>query len=115
MTALEHCSRQVEGGKKLMGQPLVHPQRLGSLVGVSSVFWLEVNKGWLSTLHPLRLGGVFWIGLAYMGYFLWARLCASYKMDINNTCLPWVFIPHGLLLVNTLGFFIDTCNGRLGN
>ena len=34
MMALGHCSRQVKGGRKLMGQPLVHPQRLGSLVEV---------------------------------------------------------------------------------
>ena len=39
MTALRHCSRQVEDGRKMMGQPLVHPQRLGSLVGVSSCFF----------------------------------------------------------------------------
>ena len=36
MTALGHCSRQAEGGRKLMGQPLVHSQRLGSIVWVSS-------------------------------------------------------------------------------
>ena len=36
MTAFGHCSRHVEGGRKLMGQPLVRPQRLGSLIGVSS-------------------------------------------------------------------------------
>ena len=34
MTALGHYSRQVEDGRKLMGQPLVHPQRLVSLVEV---------------------------------------------------------------------------------
>ena len=115
MTAFGHYSRQVEGDRKLMRQPLVHPQKLGSLVGVSLFFWLGMNKGWLSTLDPLPLVGVFWIGLAYMGWFLWAGLYASYKMDINNTCLPWVFIPHGFLLVNILGFFIDTHNGPLGN
>ena len=38
MTALGHCSHQVEGDRKLIGQPLVHPRRLGSLVGVSSCF-----------------------------------------------------------------------------
>ena len=35
----------------------------------------------------------------------WAGLCASYKMDINNTCLLWAFIPHGLSLVDTFVFF----------
>ena len=72
-----------------MGQPLVHPQRLGSLVGSLVVFWLGMNKGWSSTLNPLPPFGVFWTGLAYMGWFLWARFCESYKMDIKNTCLPW--------------------------
>ena len=53
MTTLGHYSRQVEGGRKLMGQPLVHPQRLGSLIRASSYTWLEMNKGWLSTFKPL--------------------------------------------------------------
>ena len=34
MIALGHYSREVEGGRKLMEQLLVHHQRLGSLVGV---------------------------------------------------------------------------------
>ena len=34
MMAFGHYSRQVEGGRKLMGQPLVHSQRLGSFVVV---------------------------------------------------------------------------------
>ena len=41
MITLGHCSRQAKGGRKLMGQPLVHPQRLGSLVGVSSCFLVK--------------------------------------------------------------------------
>ena len=45
MTALGHCSHQVEGGKKLMGQPLVHPQRLGSLVGASSCTLVRDEQG----------------------------------------------------------------------
>ena len=45
MTALEHCSRQAEGGRKLMEQPLVHPQRLGSLVGVSSCLLVRDEQG----------------------------------------------------------------------
>ena len=28
--------------------------------------------------------------------------------------LPWAFLPHGLLLVNILWVFIDTCNGSFG-
>ena len=39
MTALGYCSRQVEGGRKLMGQPLVHPYRLGPFIGGSSCFF----------------------------------------------------------------------------
>ena len=39
MTALGHCSCQVEGGRKLMGQSLVHPQRLDPLVWGSSCFF----------------------------------------------------------------------------
>ena len=46
MTALGHYSRQAEGGKKLMGQPLVNPQRLGSLVRVSSCFLVK-DEQWL--------------------------------------------------------------------
>ena len=45
MTALGYCSRQVEGGRKLMGQSLVHPQRLGSLVGVSSCTLVRDEQG----------------------------------------------------------------------
>ena len=45
MTAFGHYSRQVEGDRKLMGQPLVHPQRLGSLVGVSSCFLVRDEQG----------------------------------------------------------------------
>ena len=100
MTALGHCSRQAESGRKLMGQPLVHPQRLGSLVGVSSCsFWLEMNKGCLPTLLCLLLV-----------FFAWA---CSHGLGYVHI-LPWVFIPHGFLLVNILGFFIDTHNGSLG-
>ena len=45
MTTLGHCSRQAKGGRKLMGQPLVHPQRLGSLVGISSCFLVRDEQG----------------------------------------------------------------------
>ena len=45
MKALGHCSHQVEGGRKLMGQPLVHSQRLGSLVGVFSCFLVKNEQG----------------------------------------------------------------------
>ena len=106
MTALGHCSRQAEGGRKLMGQPLVHSQRLGSFVWVSSCpFWLGMNKDCLPTLNPLPPTSVFFLGL-----LTWAG-------SLGLSCvhmLPWAFILHGLLLVNILGFFINTCNGLLG-
>ena len=96
MTALGHCSHQVEGDRKLRGQPLVHSQRLGSLVWVTNCFFLlGMNKGY----SPLPSAGVF----------------CSHGLSCVHI-LPWVFIPHGLLLVNIfLGYFINTCNGPLGN
>ena len=101
MTALGRCSRQAEGGKKLIRQPLVHSQRLGSLVWVPSCsFWLRMNKGCLPTLLYLLLV-----------FFAWAY---SHGLGCVHM-LPWAFIPHGLLLVNIFGFFINTCNGPLGN
>ena len=81
--------------------------------GLQLPFRLGMNKGWLSTLTLLSLVGTFWIGLAYLGWFLQARLCASYKMDINNTCLSRAFIPHGLSLVDTLVFFLQWAFGQL--
>ena len=45
MTAFGHYSCQVEGGRKLIGQPLVHSQRLGSLVRVSSCFLVRDEQG----------------------------------------------------------------------
>ena len=101
MIALGHYSCQAEGGRKLMGQPLVPSQRLGSLVWVPSCsFWLGMNKDCLPTLLCLLLV-----------FFAWA---CSHGLGCVHI-LPWAFIPHGLLLVNILGFFINTCNGSLGN
>ena len=45
MTALRHYSRLAEGGRKLIGQSLVHPQRLGSLVGVSRCTLVRDEQG----------------------------------------------------------------------
>ena len=110
MTALRHCSRQAEGGRKLMRQPLVHSQRLGSLVWVSScTFWLGMNKGWLPTFKPLA-GGPFWARtLLYFSTFSWATwpfLCLglfptswdswAYKMGIKDMLRHEFFTPHGL-------------------
>ena len=58
-----------------------------------------MNKGWLSTLNPLPFADVFWIGLVLLGQVV------CILQNSHNTCLAWVFIPHGLLLVNSLGFF----------
>ena len=46
ITTFGHCSRQVEGDRKLMGQLLVHPQRLGSLVKASSCTLVK-DEQWL--------------------------------------------------------------------
>ena len=91
MTTLGHCSRQVRGDKKLRGQPLVHSQRFGSLDWVPSCsFWLGLNRG----CSPPSAGVSCSHGLSCVSIF------------------SWVFIPHGILLVNIfLGFFINTCNG----
>ena len=95
MTALGHCSRQAGGGKKLMGQSLVHSQRLSSLVWVSSCFfWLGMNKGCLPTLLCFLL--VFFC----LGLLTWAGLYAHVAMGFH---------------INILEFFINTCNGPLGN
>ena len=53
MTALWHCSHQVEGGRKLMGQPLVHHQRLGSLVGASSYTLVKNEQGLVAHFQAL--------------------------------------------------------------
>ena len=69
MTTFGHCSRQVEGGRKLMGQPLVHPQRLGSLVGVFSCSLIRDEQGLVvhsqssaSCWGPFDLGLLTWAG-----------------------------------------------------
>ena len=69
-----------------MGQPLVHPQRLGSLVEASSCTLVKDEQGLVVYFSPLPFVGVLGIGLAHVGWSLWAGLCLSYKMDINNTC-----------------------------
>ena len=77
MTALGHCSRQVEGGRKLMGQPLVHSQMLGSFVWVSSYLLV-------SCLCIL-------LGLAHMGWVV-CTCCHgfSFLMDFISKYF-WVF------------------------
>ena len=72
MTALGHYSRQAEGGKKLMGQPLVNPQRLGSLVRVSSCFLVR-DEQWLVAHFQASCWGPFWAGtLLHFSTFSWA-------------------------------------------
>ena len=70
--------------------------------------------GWLPTLNPLPLAGVFLVWACLHGLVPLGQVVCILQ-NSHNTCLPWVFIPHGLLLVNSLGFFIDTCNGPSGN
>ena len=72
MTALGHYSRQAEGGKKLMGQPLVNPQRLGSLVRVSSCFLVR-DEQWLVAHFQASFWGPFRVGtLLHFSTFNWA-------------------------------------------
>ena len=52
-----------------MGQPLVHSQRFGSLVGSLVVLWLEMNKGWLPTFKPLA-GDLFGLELCSISSLL---------------------------------------------
>ena len=61
MKALWHYSRQVEGGRKLMGQPLVHPQRLGFLVGASSYTLVRDEQGLVAHFQA-SCWGPFWAG-----------------------------------------------------
>ena len=68
------------GDRKLGGQPLVHSQRLGSLVWVPNYsFWLGLNKSYSSLPS--------------------ASVSCSHGLSCVRM-LPSVFIPHGLLLVN---------------
>ena len=110
MTALGHCSRQAEDGRKLMRQPLIYSQRLGSLVWVPSCsFWLGMNKGWLPTFKPLARGPFWARTLLHFSTFSWATwpfLCLglfptswdswAYKMGIKD------MLCHGFLLL--MGF-----------
>ena len=113
MTTLGHCSRQVESGRKLMGQPLVHPQKLGSLVGVFSCFLVRDEQGLVAHFQATCLGP-FWAGtLLHFSTFSWATwpfLCLglfptswdswAYKMGIKNMLCHGFFTPHGLLVVS---------------
>ena len=72
MKALGHCSHQVEGGRKLMGQPLVHSQRLGSLVRVFSCFLVRDDQGPVAYFQA-SCWGPFWAGtLLHFNTFNWA-------------------------------------------
>ena len=73
-----------------------------------------MNKGWLPTLNPLPTAGVFLVWVGLHGLVPLGQVVCILQNSLN-TCLPWVFIPYELLLVNSLGFFIDICNGPLGN
>ena len=84
ITTLGHCSRQAEGGRKLMGQPLIYSQRLGSLVWVPSCsFWLGMNKDCFAH-SPLPHAGVFCLGL-----LTWAGLWAHVAIGFHSS---WTFI-----------------------
>ena len=109
MIALRHCSCQVEGDRKLMGQPLVHPQRLGSLVGVSSCFLVRDEQGMVAFFQA-SCWGPFWartlLHFSTFSWTTWPFLCLglfptpwdfwAYKMSIKDMCCYGFFTPHGL-------------------
>ena len=84
MTALGHCSHQAKGGRKLMGQLLVHSQRLGSLVLSPSLLFLVRNEQELFAHSPLPPAGVFCLGL-----LTWVGLRAYVVMGFHSS---WTFI-----------------------
>ena len=63
-----------------------------------------MNKGRLPTLNHLPPAGVFFVWACLHGLVPLGQVVCILQ-NSHNTCLPWVFIPHGLLLVNSLGFF----------
>ena len=92
VTVLGHCSRQAEGGIKLMRQFLVHFQRLGSLIWVSNCsFWLGMDKGWFAHFQFFA-GTFFWAGtLLHFNTFSWATwhfLC----LGLFPTWDSWVWL-----------------------
>ena len=112
MTAIGHCSRQVEGGRKLMGQPLVHPHMFDSLVGVSSCFLVKDEQGLVAHFQA-SCWGPFWARtLLHFSTFSWAAspfLCLglfptswdswAYKMGIKDMLWHEFFTLHGLYLL----------------
>ena len=104
MTALEHCSRQVESGRKLMGQPLVHPQRLGSLVWVSSCFLVRDEQGLVATFKPLsgelELCSISTLLVGPLGpFFAWACSLLHEILGPTKWALKTCFAMDFLLLV----------------
>ena len=106
MTALEHCSRQVESGRKLMGQPLVHPQRLGSLVWVSSCFLVKDEQGLVAHFQAAFWGVGTLLNFNTFSWATWPFLCLglfptpwdswAYKMGIKDMLCHGFFTPRGL-------------------
>ena len=78
MTALGHCSHQVGGDRKLRGQPLVHSQRLGSLVWVTSCSFLVRNEQ-----------GLFSFAFCWCFLLTWAELRVHIAMGFYSS---WTFI-----------------------
>ena len=99
-----------------MGQPLVHPQRLGSPVRAFSCTFVRDEQGLVCPFSILcLLLGSFGLGLLTKAVSFGPGCVPPTKMDINNTCLPWVFHSSWTFISKYFGFFIDTCNGPLGN
>ena len=98
-----------------MGHPLVHPQRLGSLVGASNCTLVRDEQGLVFHFQSSAScwGLLDWACSHRLVPLGWV-VCIL-QNEHQQHMLPWVFIPRGLLLVNIFGFFIDTCNWPLGN
>ena len=113
MTSLRHCSCQVEGDRKLMRQPLVHSQRLDSLVRVSSCFLVRDEQG-LVAYFQASCWGHFWVGtLLHFSIFSWATwpiLCLglfrtlwdywAYKTGIKDMLCHEFFYSSWALVVS---------------
>ena len=93
-----------------MKQPLVHPQRLSSLIESSSWTLVKDEQNWLSIFSPLPLIGVLWIGLTHVGWSLWAGLGCVHPIFeptkwIVTTHVAMSFHPSWTLIISKfLGF-----------
>ena len=96
MTAFGHCSRQAEGGRKLMWQPLVHSQRLGSLVWVSSCLLVSCLCFLLGLAHMSWVVCTCCYGLSFLMDFI------SKYFWVFHKYLQWAF-EQLVVTIETIG------------